>query len=233
MSLLEVNDIHTYYGPSYVLQGVDLEIPPNAIVGLFGRNGVGKTTTVRSIVGFTPPKKGTIQFKGENLVGKQPYEIAKAGIGLVPQGRRMFASLNVMEHLTLGYDPRSGGEWTLERIFDLFPRLSERKQQQAKTLSGGEQSMLAIARALLMNPALLVMDEPTEGLAPVVVEAVSDVIRKLHEARQSTLLIEQNVTLALDLVDYCYVMTKGQVAWKGTPAELREQPEIQSRLLGV
>jgi branched-chain amino acid transport system ATP-binding protein len=232
MSLLELNDVHTYYGNSYVLQGMRLQVPTKRIVGLFGRNGAGKTTTVRSIVGFTAPRRGSVRFRDAEIGGLPPHDIAARGISLVPQGRRIFPSLDVIEHLTLANAARSG-VWTLERIFGLFPRLAERRNQRARTLSGGEQTMLAIARALLMNPTMLVMDEPTEGLAPVFVDLVADVIRQLRDEQQSILLIEQNVTLVLELVDYAYVMNKGRVAWEGAPADLSSRPDVQANLLGV
>jgi len=232
MSLLELNDIHTYYGNSYVLQGMRLQVPAKRIVGLFGRNGAGKTTTVRSIVGFTAPRRGNVRFRDQEIGGLPPHDIAARGISLVPQGRRIFPSLDVIEHLTLANAARPG-VWTLERIFALFPRLAERRSQRARTLSGGEQTMLAIARALLMNPTMLVMDEPTEGLAPVFVDLVADVIRQLRDEQQSILLIEQNVALVLDLVDYAYVMNKGRVAWEGAPADLGSRPDVQASLLGV
>lgn len=233
MSLLHVEDVHTFYGDSYVLQGMQLELPDKRVIGLLGRNGVGKTTTVRSIVGFTPPRRGRILYRDENIAGLPPHAIAARGIGLVPQGRRIFPALDVHEHLTLGMEPKRRGTWTIDRIFALFPRLAERRHQRARTLSGGEQSMLAIARALLMNPSLLVMDEPTEGLAPVIVDRVSDVIRQLRDENQSILLIEQNIGLVLDLSDYVYVMSKGRVAWEGTPATLQERSDIQVEFLGV
>jgi branched-chain amino acid transport system ATP-binding protein len=232
MTLLRLNDLHSYYGDSYVLQGVNLELKEHSIVGLLGRNGVGKTTTIRSIAGFMAPRRGTIRFDGEDIAGRAPYRISALGIGLVPQGRRIFPSLTVAEHLSLGGGSRTGA-WTIERVFDLFPRLAERRRQRARTLSGGEQSMLAIARALLLNPRVLLMDEPTEGLAPVVVDAVADVIRTLRQNNQSILLVEQDLLLALELVDHVYVMSKGQIVWEGTSGDLAARPDIQASYLGM
>jgi branched-chain amino acid transport system ATP-binding protein len=233
LTQLVLEDVHTYYGESYVLQGVSLALPEHSVVGLLGRNGVGKTTTIRSIVGFTPPRRGTVRLDGENIAGLPPYRIAALGIGLVPQGRRIFPSLSVAEHLSLADNKARRGAWTLERVFDLFPRLAERRHQRARTLSGGEQSMLAIARALLLNPRVLLMDEPTEGLAPVVVDAVADVIRTLRSEKQSIFLVEQDLLLALDLVDHVYVMSKGQIVWDGTSAELGARTDIQASYLGM
>lgn len=233
MSLLALEDVHTYYGASYVLQGVNLSVGEKEIVGLLGRNGVGKSTTLRSIIGFTPPRRGRVLFAGEDVTRRPPFVIARRGIGLVPQGRRIFASLDVLENLTLGLDRGRRDGWTLERVFDLFPRLYERRRQQARTLSGGEQSMLTIARALLMNPRLLLMDEPTEGLAPMIVDMVADAIRTLRQERQSILLVEQDLSLALDLVDRLYIMSKGVIVFDGSPQELRARDDLQARYLGV
>jgi branched-chain amino acid transport system ATP-binding protein len=230
--MLEVRDIHTYYGDSYVLQGLSLKIDRGQVVCLLGRNGVGKTTTIRSIVNFTPARRGEIIFKGQDITRLPAYEIARRGVGLVPQGRRIFSSLTVHEQLTLDVAPGQG-DWTLERIHELFPRLAERHRQRAVTLSGGEQSMLSIARALMCNPELLLMDEPTEGLAPLLVEQVAGVIAKLKQEKQSILLVEQNLSLALDLADFVYVLSKGSIVYRGPPGELRASKDIQSKYLGV
>jgi branched-chain amino acid transport system ATP-binding protein len=232
-TLLEVTGLNAWYGESHVLHGVDLAVARGETVTLLGRNGVGKTTTIRSIVGFTPPRRGSIYFDDKNIAGLPPYRIAALGIGLVPQGRRIFPSLSVAEHLSLADNKARRGAWTLERIFDLFPRLAERRHQRARTLSGGEQSMLAIARALLLNPRVLLMDEPTEGLAPVVVDAVADVIRTLRSEKQSIFLVEQDLLLALDLVDHVYVMSKGQIVWDGTSVALGARTDIQANYLGM
>jgi branched-chain amino acid transport system ATP-binding protein len=233
MTLLALNDVHTFYGDSYVLQGVNLTVGEQEIVGLLGRNGAGKTTTVRSVIGFTPPRRGSVVFDGKEITAKPSYDIARRGIGLVPQGRRIFPSLDVFENLTLGFNAKAQGQWTLERIFDLFPQLAERRRQPARTLSGGEQSMLTIARALLTNPRLLLMDEPTEGLAPVVVEVVANAIRALRRERQSILLVEQDLGLTLELVDRLSIMNKGVIVFEGTPKELHQRQDLQARYLGV
>jgi branched-chain amino acid transport system ATP-binding protein len=233
MSLLTLKNVHTYYGDSYILQGVDLTVGEREIVGLMGRNGAGKTTTLRSIIGFTPPRQGQIVFDGAEVSGRPSYEIARRGIGLVPQGRRIFSSLDVLENLTLGLDKSRTDGWNLDRVYEIFPRLYERRRQQARTLSGGEQSMLTIARALLMNPRLLMMDEPTEGLAPVVVEIVAEALRTLRREHQSILLVEQDLTLTLDLVDRIYIMSKGVIVFEGLPDELRAREDLQARYLGV
>lgn len=230
--MLAVEDIHTYYADSYVLQGLSLEVAAGRVVSLLGRNGVGKTTTIRSIIGFTPARRGRIVFNGRDITHAASYEIARAGIGLVPQGRRIFASLSVQEQLILD-GTRDGDIWTLERVFELFPQLAERRKQRAITLSGGEQSMLAIARALMTNPALLLMDEPTEGLAPLLVEQVAEIISKLKRDRQSILLVEQNLSMALDLADHVYVLSKGSVVYSGAPEALRKDKTVQSKYLGV
>ena len=230
--MLEVRDIHTYYGDSYVLQGVSLAVAAEQVVTLLGRNGVGKTTMIRSIVGFARPRRGTIVYKDKDISGRPAYEIAKQGIGIVPQGRRIFGSLTVLENLTLGMK-RGGGGWDLDRVYELFPRLLDRKRQRAKTLSGGEQSMLSIARALMTNPELLLMDEPTEGLAPLLVEQVAQAIIRLKKEKQSILLVEQDLSLALEVADYVYVLSKGSVVFEGPPDQLKQREDIQSRYLGV
>jgi branched-chain amino acid transport system ATP-binding protein len=232
MSLLVVEDIHTYYGASYVLQGVSLSVEEGSVMALLGRNGVGKTTTVRSIIGFTPARRGRIVFKGADITHEPAYAIARRGVGLVPQGRRIFGSLTVEEQITLGADRRQG-RWVLERLYDLFPRLNERRRQRAITLSGGEQSMLSIGRALLMNPDLLLLDEPTEGLAPLIVDQVAATIQELKREHQTILLVEQDLSLALELADYVYIMNKGAVVFKGKPEDLRENHGVQSQFLGV
>lgn len=232
--MLTVDDIHTYYGASYVLQGVSLKVDAGEIVAILGRNGVGKTTTIRSIAGFMHPRRGRIILDGHDISRSPSYEVASFGVGLVPQGRRIFRSLSVEEHLTLGeFRGNPGMPWNKSKIFDLFPRIAERRQQLAHTLSGGEQSMLSIARALMMNPQLLVMDEPTEGLAPLVVRQVGEIIAMLKAERQSILLVEQNIGFALELADVVNVMSKGRIVFTGTSDELRERTDIEQRYLGV
>ena len=231
--MLEVRDIHTYYGDSYVLQGLSLSVGQGEVVTLLGRNGVGKTTTIRSIVGFTPARQGAVLYKGEDITHEPTYRIARRGVGLVPQGRRIFGSLTVIEQLTLGADSDAAGGWSLDRVYELFPRLAERRRQRATTLSGGEQSMLAIARALMTNPDLLLMDKPTEGLAPLLVAQVAETIVTLKDQDHSILLIEQDLSLALEVADRIYVMSKGAIVFEGSPDELRHREDIQSRYLGV
>jgi branched-chain amino acid transport system ATP-binding protein len=228
--VLEVDGIHTYYGESHVLHGVSLRVAPGEAVALLGRNGAGKTTAIRSIVGFTPPRAGRVLFEGQAIERWPAYRIARRGLALVPQGRRIFAPLSVRENLLLG--ARSEG-WTLERVFELFPRLRERQTQLGGTLSGGEQQMLAIARALLTNGRLLLLDEPSEGLAPLIVREIGTILTALKAERLSLLLVEQNYHLALRVADRVYVMNKGQIVYQGTPAGLEADEKVKRRYLGV
>jgi branched-chain amino acid transport system ATP-binding protein len=228
--VLEVDSIHTYYGESHVLHGVSLRVAPGEAVALLGRNGAGKTTAIRSIVGFTPPRAGRVVFEGQAIERWPAYRIARRGLALVPQGRRIFAPLSVRENLLLG--ARSEG-WTLERVFELFPRLRERQAQLGGTLSGGEQQMLAIARALLTNGRLLLLDEPSEGLAPLIVREIGTTLQALKAQRLALLLVEQNYHLALRVADRVYVMNKGQIVYQGTPAGLEADEEVKRRYLGV
>ncbi len=228
--MLEVDSIETYYGDSHVLHGVSLEVAPGEAVALLGRNGAGKTTTIRSIVGFTPPRSGRVVFEGQAVERWPAYRIARRGLALVPQGRRIFAPLSVRENLLLG--ARTEG-WTLERVFALFPRLREREGQLGGTLSGGEQQMLAIGRALLTNGRLLLLDEPSEGLAPLIVREIARILEALKAERLSILLVEQNYHLAMRVADRVYVMSKGQIVYEGTPAGLEGDEEIKRRYLGV
>tara|TARA_Y100000780_G_scaffold30941_1_gene25324 strand:- start:615 stop:1319 length:705 start_codon:yes stop_codon:yes gene_type:complete len=234
--MLRVEDIHTYYGDSYVLRGVSLEVPQGSVIALLGRNGVGKTTLVRSIIGFTQPRESKgIFFKDVDITQKPTYDIVEMGMGIVPQGRRVFPSLSVEENLTLGASKGGddGGKWNLERIYELFPVLAKRSNQRGNKLSGGEQQMLAVARALMTNPQLLLMDEPTEGLAPLLVRAVGDIISHLKEEGLSILLVEQNLSFALKMADHVHVMSKGQIVHSSSPQELTEREDIKSRYLGV
>ncbi|HEX7926481.1 MAG TPA: ABC transporter ATP-binding protein [bacterium] len=233
MPILEVNDIHTYYGDSYVLQGLTLSLEPGQMLGVLGRNGVGKTTMVNSIMGFNPPRHGTIVFKGHDITKSQSFDIVREGVGLVPQGRRVFKSLTVEENLRVAERAVEKPAWGLERVLDLFERLRERRKQRAGTLSGGEQQMLAIGRSLMTNPDCLIMDEPTEGLAPLIVQYVWDVIRKLRQEGLAILVVEQNVSLALQLVDHVCVVSKGRVVHSSTPQALQADEEVKSRYLGV
>jgi len=231
--MLKIFDIHTYYGDSYVLQGISLEMAKGTIVALLGRNGVGKTTLIRSIVGFTPARRGKIVFNDRDITHMAPYKIVRLQLGLVPQGRRIFSSLTVSENLAIAARGSGARSWDFERIYSLFPRMKERRNQRANTLSGGEQQMLAIARALISNPLFLLMDEPTEGLAPVLVREVGDVILRLKGEGLSIFVVEQNLSFAKRFADYTHVMSKGKIVYSSTPAELWENQEIKERYLGV
>ena len=233
MALLEVRDIHTYYGDAYVLQGLSLSLEQGQILGLLGRNGVGKTTLVNSIVGFTPPRRGRILFKGADIAGASSFATVRAGMGLVPQGRRVFPTLTVAENLQVAERSADRHGWTLERVYALFPRLAERRHQRARTLSGGEQQMLAIGRGLMTNPDCLIMDEPSEGLAPIIIQGVWEAIGRLRQEGLSILLVEQNASLAIQLVDYLHVLEKGRVVYSATPQELWANDEIKSNYLGI
>ena len=233
MAILEVQDIHTYYGDAYVLQGLSLALEQGQILGLLGRNGVGKTTLVNSIVGFTPPRRGRIVFKGTDITGASSFETVRSGMGLVPQGRRVFPTLSVEENLLVAERSPERHGWNLGRVYALFPRLQERRSQRAKTLSGGEQQMLAIGRGLMTNPDCLIMDEPSEGLAPIIIQGLWEAIGTLKKEGLSILLVEQNAHLALKLVDYVHVMSKGQVVYSGKPEALKANDEIKSSFLGI
>jgi branched-chain amino acid transport system ATP-binding protein len=233
MAILEVQDIHTYYGDAYVLQGLSVRLEQGQILGLLGRNGVGKTTLVNSIVGFNPPRRGRIVFKGSDITHSASFETVRSGMGLVPQGRRVFPTLTVEENLLVAERSPERHGWNPERVYDLFPRLRERCNQRARTLSGGEQQMLAIGRGLMTNPDCLIMDEPSEGLAPIIIQGVWEAIGKLKEQGLSILLVEQNAALALKLVDFVHVMSKGRVVYSARPDELAANDEIKARFLGI
>jgi len=235
-TLLSVRGIHTYYGDSYVLQGPSLEQRAGTIVAILGRNGMGKTTFIRSVAGLTPPREGEIRFHGQTLRGRPPYAIAQSGIALVPQGRRIFRSLSVRENLLL---PTSGlarpraGRWNLEGVLAQFPQLAERIHHPGGALSGGEQQMLAVGRALMANPDLILMDEPSEGLAPKLVQQVEAIMKSMREHGHAVLLVEQNFALAMAVADYIYVVSAGRFVFEGTPAELQNAPEVLDQHLGV
>jgi len=228
--LLVVENLCAGYDGSLILDNLGLELREGEAVALLGRNGAGKTTVIRSIVGFTPPRAGRVIWEDAAIERWPPYRIARRGIALVPQGRRIFAPLTVRENLMLG--ARANG-WSLERIFDLFPRLRERQAQSGGTLSGGEQQMLAIGRALLTNGRLLLLDEPSEGLAPIVVREIGRVVRGLKGQGLSILIVEQNYHLALAVADRVYVMSKGQIVYEGQPAGLEADEDTKRRYLGV
>lgn len=232
--MLEVADIHTYYGESYTLKGVSLEVKEGSVVALLGRNGMGKTTTIRSIIGFTPPRRGTVRFEGKDITRLQPYQIAQMGIGLIPQGRLIFPSLSVEENLTMAARTREKAEaWSLDKVYPLFPILKERAKYKGNLLSGGEQQMLTIARALMTNPDLLLMDEPSEGLAPLIIREVGRIISQLKQSGFSILLVEQNLPMALDVADYVYLISNGAIVYQSTPEELRGNEEAKTKYLGV
>ncbi len=230
--MLELSDVHTYYGESHVLQGITLSVGPGEVVTILGRNGMGKTTLMRSIIGFTPPRRGRVRFKGDDITRWPPYRMVERGMALVPQGRRVFASLTVRENLEVARRGQSG-RWTLPRVLELFPRLGDRVQSRANKLSGGEQQMLAIGRALMTDPDLLLMDEPTEGLAPLLVREVGRVIAELKREGLSILLVEQNLPLALSVADRVHILSRGQIVHSSRPAELMANEEVKSRYLGV
>ena len=229
--MLEVRDIHTYYGESHVLQGVSLSMARGQVVGILGRNGMGKTTLIRSIIGFTAPRRGRVVFKDRDITSWPSNRAVALGLGLVPQGRRVFPSLTVLENLAVAV--KGDGPWTIERVLELFPRLGERGAHRAGKLSGGEQQMLAIARALMTNPELLLMDEPTEGLAPLLVREVGRVIESLKAQGLSILLVEQNLAMALRVADHVHVLSRGQVVHSSGPDALWRNEEIKSRYLGL
>jgi len=231
--VLELEDLHAYYGESHVLQGVSLTVEKGEIVSILGRNGMGKTTLIRSVIGFMPLRRGRVRFKGEDITDQPAFRAVARGIGLVPQGRRVFPSLSVLENLDVARSGAARGGWTLQRVLELFPRLRERGTNRANKLSGGEQQMLAIGRALMTNPELLLMDEPTEGLAPLLVREVGRVVGELKRDGLSILLVEQNLPLALSVADRVHILSRGQIVHSGTPAELANNHEIQSRYLGL
>ena len=237
--LLEVKDLNTYYGDSHALQNMSLDVKDGEIVALLGRNGMGKTTTMKSILGLLKPKSGTVIFQGKDITGFAPYKVARAGIGYVPEERRIFPNLPVLDNLKMGIkhgkEFQTGGQnqWTFERIYKHFPFMKERSNQKGALLSGGEQQMLTIARTLMGNPELLMVDEPTEGLAPVMVEEVRDVLAEINKTGVSILLIEHNLKVALHLANRVYLMGKARLGFTGTVEELEADPEIKAKYLEV
>ncbi|MGH6762001.1 MAG: ABC transporter ATP-binding protein [Phyllobacterium sp.] len=226
--LLELSGVETFYGASQALFGVDLQMAQGEVVALMGRNGMGKTTTIRSIFGLSPLRKGSISFHGRNISAMKPYRIARLGLGLVPEGRRCFPNLTVAENLLAS---ARSGEWTISEVNNLFPRLAERSQQYARTLSGGEQQMLAVGRALMTNPDLVVLDEATEGLAPVIRQEIWKAIRELKDRGQSILVVDKTLSELLPVADRCVILEKGRNVWTGVPQKLSD--ELQDRYLGV
>jgi branched-chain amino acid transport system ATP-binding protein len=240
--LLAVDEIHTYYGDSYVLQGMSLTLEAGRIVAILGRNGMGKTTLIRSIANLTPPRRGDIRYKGASLRGLPPFAVAQAGIALVPQGRRIFKSLSVRENLLLPTSILAGRgateesqrkRWDLAAVLEAFPNLAERIDNPGSALSGGEQQMLAIGRALMANPELILMDEPSEGLAPRLVQQVEQIMKLLREQGHTIFLVEQNLGLALSVADTVLVVSSGRFVFQGTPAELAQQTQVLDQHLGV
>jgi len=235
MALLEVHDLHTYYGNIAALKGISLEVNDGEVVTLIGSNGAGKSTTLRSISGLTPPREGTIKFDGKEIGETPPQEIVRLGISQAPEGRRCFSRMSVRENLELGAflrrDERISGD--LDRVYQLFPRLKEREKQKAGTMSGGEQQMLAIGRALMSNPRLLLLDEPAMGLAPVLVERIYETIAEINRQGTTILLVEQNANFALDVSKRGYVLETGTVALSDESQALRENPEVQRAYLGA
>jgi branched-chain amino acid transport system ATP-binding protein len=229
--ILAVESIDTFYGLGHILHGLSLGVAEGEVVALLGRNGAGKTTTLRSVTGLTPPKRGAIRYKGADIAGLDAHRISRKGIALVPETRDIFSYLTARENLSIA--TRKGSRWQMDTVLALFPQLRERLDSKGRSLSGGEQQMLAIARALMTGPELLLLDEPSQGLAPLVVNAVMDTIRALKRERVSMLLVEQNAEMALQLADRVYVIDHGTVVFEGTPEKLRGDAQVTSTYLGV
>ncbi len=230
-AVLRAHEIHTFYGKSHILHGVSLEVGEGEVVALLGRNGAGKTTTVRSLIGLTPPRSGSVEIFGQDTTRWPAHRIAGLGVGYVPEGRKIFGNLTVLENLKVP-EARSG-MWTLDRVFELFPRLDERKFQLGRQLSGGEQEMLSIARPLLINPRLMLLDEPSQGLAPRIIKEVMQVVRQMRQGGLSVLLIEQNAPLSLAVADRVYVIDDGRVVHSGSATALAENKELVEKLAGA
>lgn len=233
MSLLEVQNIHSYYGDIYVLQGVTLKVEQETLTAVLGRNGVGKTTLINSIMGFIHPSQGKILFQGQDITYQAPFRIAQLGINLVPQGRHIFYSLTTKENLVIAARNRGNSMWSIDRVLMMFPSLKLRLETRGIRLSGGEQQMLAVGRALMGNGSLLLLDEPTEGLAPLLVKEIRKIIGELKEHGVSILLVEQNLSFALKIADWVYIISKGAVVYESKPKELQENAKIKLRHLGI
>jgi branched-chain amino acid transport system ATP-binding protein len=233
--VLQLDEVHTYYGDSHILQGVNLTVAKGTVAALLGQNGMGKTTTIHSIIGFNPPARGKVIFKGTNISGLPPFNIVLMGMALIPQGRRVFRSLTVRENLTLAYRKagKQRAEYDLERIFNLFPSLYSRADNRGDQLSGGEQQMVAIARALLTNPEFILMDEPFEGLAPAISKELRQKVLELKKSGMSILLVEQNIEAALQIADYVFIMSKGKIVHADTAAQLQKEKDIIKRFLAL
>jgi branched-chain amino acid transport system ATP-binding protein len=234
--LLDVKGLNTFYDQSHILQGISLGVDRGEIVCLLGRNGVGKSTTLKSIIGLVTPRSGEIFFKGQNVAGLPPHTVAKLGVGYVPEDRRIFPTLSVRENLIMGIKPgqkNNGESWSIEKVYKYFPSLEKRDKQRGAHLSGGEQQMLTIARTLMGNPGVILIDEPTEGLAPLIVATVEQVIQDIHKHNISVLLVEQNMRVALRLAERIYVISKGKIVFQGTRQELKEAHEVREKYLEV
>jgi branched-chain amino acid transport system ATP-binding protein len=237
--LLEVHELNTFYGASHVLQGISLNVAEGELVALLGRNGMGKSTTLKTIMGLVKSKSGSVIFEGKEITGFPPFKAAQAGIGYVPEERRIFPELSVLDNLLLGVkggkmgDPNDPNVWTIDRIFSHFPKLKERTHQQGRFLSGGEQQMLSIGRSLMGNPKLLLVDEPTEGLAPIMVQEVRNVLEEINKAGVSILLVEHNLKVALSLSHRVYLMGKAHIGYSGSVEELKNNNEVRAKYLEV
>jgi len=231
--MLELIDVHTYYGESHILHGVSLIVKAGTVTCLLGRNGAGKTTLINSVIGLTPPRQGKVMFKGRDITGLPEYKIAREGIGLVPQGRRIFKRLTVLENLQVACESNEDLNRNLQTIYSYFPVLLDRSKSKGGQLSGGEQQMLAIARVLLLNPALLLMDEPSEGLAPMIVENIGTIIKRLAETELSILLVEQNLSQAFNIAHYIYVISNGRIVHESPPELVIANDQLKAQYLGV
>ena len=233
--LIRVDGIHTFLGKSHILHGVSLEMESGEIISLLGRNGVGKSTTLKSIVGLTSPQKGSIRFKEEEIAGLRPHKISRLGIGYVPEERRIFPHLTVRQNLLIGVKPghKTDGPWTMDRIYGYFPQLAKRERQKGGYLSGGEQQMLTIGRTLMGNPELLLVDEATEGLAPLLVDIIVEILRDIHEGGGSILLVEKSMDVVLGLAGRVYVMSKGEIVFQGRGEELYANEAVRKKYLEV